>query len=218
MTRRTRIKFCGNTRVEDMQLAASLGVDFLGVVLVPGSPRAVTPLQAETLRQKLRAAGHATPLIALFQNADAAAVAEALAVFKADGLQWHGREPPAFCGAFGLPYFRAVPMGEPQDYAAWERDFASAQALLADSHTPVGGGGSGHGFRWADLPAVSARRLPLMLAGGLTPDTVAAAIRQVQPWAVDVSSGIEVAAKGVKDALKMRAFVAAVREADEAAD
>lgn len=218
MKHRTRIKFCGNTRVEDLWLAASLGVDFLGVVLVPGSARAVTPRQAENLRQALRAEGHATPVIALFQNADAAAVAAALEVFKADGLQWHGRETASFCGRFGLPYFKAVPMGEPQDYAVWERDFADAQALLADSHTQAGGGGSGHAFRWSDLPAPEARRLPLMLAGGLQPDTVAAAIRQVRPWAVDVSSGIEAGPKGVKDALKMRAFVAAVREADEAAD
>ena len=102
---------------------------------------------------------------------------------------------------------KAVPMGEPQIYADWERDFAGAMALLADSHTRLGGGGSGHRFEWSQLPPPSSRQRPLMLAGGLTPETVGDAIRNVRPWAVDVSSGIESGTKGVKDHRKMRAFV-----------
>ena len=209
---RTRIKFCGMTRAEDAQLAAVLGVDYAGFVLVPGSPRAVSPEAAQAIAQALPAS---IKTVALLQNADRAAVAAALRQFSPALLQFHGRESAAFCASFGLPWFKAVPMGEPQDYAAWERDYAASAALLADSHTSAGGGGSGHGFVWTQLPQAAARHLPLLLAGGLTAETVSEAICTVRPWGVDVSSGIEGSTKGIKDHRKMRAFVAAVRLADE---
>ena len=210
---RTHIKFCGNTRAEDVAFAAELGVDFVGFVLVPGSARGIAAAQAQSLASALPAT---VSSVALFQNASADEVSAALQVFGADRLQFHGRESAAFCAAFGRPWIKAVPMGEPQCWADWERDYANAFALLADSHTTAGGGGSGHRFEWAQLPAPSARRRPLLLAGGLTPETVGDAIRAVRPWGVDVSSGIESGTKGVKDHRRMRAFVAAVRAADEA--
>ena len=209
----TRIKFCGMTRAEDAQFAAKLGVDFVGFVCVPGSARALRPQVAQGIVETLPAT---IKTVALFQNAEAAVVQEYLRHFQPAWLQFHGHESAAFCAGFGLPWIKAVPMGEPQVYADWERDFAAAAALLADSHTTAGGGGSGHSFTWAQLPLPAARRLPLMLAGGLTPETVGTAIHSVRPWAVDVSSGTESGTKGIKDHRKMRAFVEAVRAADEA--
>lgn len=208
---RTRIKFCGMTRAEDAQLAAELGVDFVGFVLVPGSARAVSPQAAQAIARTLPPS---IKTVALLQNAEAAAIAATLPQFSPSLLQFHGNESAAFCAGFGLPWLKAVPMGEPQDYAAWERDYVAASALLADSHTAAGGGGSGHRFAWGQLPPPAVRRLPLLLAGGLTAETVSDAIRTVRPWGVDVSSGIEGATKGVKDHRKMRAFVEAIRLAD----
>lgn len=210
---RTRIKFCGNTRAEDLALAAELGVDFIGFVLVPGSARALRPESAAALAAALPS-GVAS--VALFQNASADEIAQALAAFQPTLLQFHGREDAAHCAGFGRPWIKAVPMGEAVDYAAIEGEHAGAFALLADSHTTMNGGGSGHAFEWRRLPAPTDRRLPLLLAGGLTPETVGAAIRELRPWGVDVSSGIEAGTKGVKDHRRMRAFVAAVRAADEA--
>lgn len=210
---RTRIKFCGMTCAEDALLAAELGVDFVGFISVPGSARCISAEAAQTIAALLPAS---IKTVALFQNATAVDIEQRLRQFRPALLQFHGRESPDFCARFGLPWVKALPMGEPQVYAKWERDFAQATLLLADSHTAEGGGGSGHRFEWGQLPASALRRLPLMLAGGLTPETVGEAIRQVRPWGVDVSSGIEGATKGIKDHRKMRAFVEAVRAADEA--
>lgn len=206
---RTRIKFCGITRLEDALLAAELGVDYLGLVQVPGTPRWRDLPTAAALRRQLPAGPQ---VVVLVQNPAAETLRDIRERMQPDLIQFHGAESPAFVRGCGLPYLRAVPMGEPQDWSGWERDYPDAVALLADSHGSSGGGGSGHAFAWSALPAE--RRLPLMLAGGLRPDTVGEAIRSVRPWAVDVSSGIEGDAKGVKDARKMRAFVAAVRAAD----
>lgn len=219
MRHRTRIKFCGNTRAEDVRLAAELGVDYIGFVQVPASPRRASPEAVQAMLAVLQEREHAPQSVALFQNSEAQQVAVLLQQYSPSLLQFHGREPADFCAQFGLPWIKAVPMGQPQHYPDWERDFAGAHALLADSHTESGGGGSGHGFAWQQLPSPADRRLPLLLAGGLTPETVGEAIRQVRPWGVDVSSGIESGApgtKGIKDHRKMRAFVEAVRAADEA--
>lgn len=213
---RTRIKFCGNTRLEDVLFAAELGVDCVGFVLVPGSPRAVSAGVAQRIASAMRGRATAPQTVALFQNAGAAEIARQLQQFNPALLQFHGREPAGFCAGFGLPWFKAVPMGEPQVYAEWEREHAAAAALVADSHTSSGGGGSGHVFAWQQLPPPAKRHLPLLLAGGLTAETVGEAIRSVRPWGVDVSSGIESGTKGIKDHRKMRAFVEAVRAADEA--
>jgi phosphoribosylanthranilate isomerase len=207
---KTRIKFCGITRLEDALLAAELGVDLIGFVLVPGSPRQLSLEAAVEIRRALPAGPLA---VALLQNPEAELIAAVRAQLAPDLLQFHGNEPATLVRSSGLPYIRAVPMGEPQRWADWERDYPDAWALLADSHGRQGGGGTGTGFAWSALPVPDQRQRPLILAGGLRPETVAEAVRQVRPWGVDVSSGIE-AAKGIKDALKMRAFVAAVRAAD----
>lgn len=211
---RTHIKFCGITRLEDALLAAELGVDVVGFVLVPGSPRRIALADARTIRLALPPGLLTAGLV---QNADAALLEAVRNELAPDLIQFHGNEPPELVRACGRPYIRAVPMGEPQCWADWERDYPEAWALLADSHSRLGGGGSGAAFQWSALPPPQQRQRPLMLAGGLRPETVGEAVRQVRPWAVDVSSGIE-AAKGIKDALKMRAFVAAVRAADAQMD
>ncbi|MDP3857341.1 MAG: phosphoribosylanthranilate isomerase [Stagnimonas sp.] len=211
----TRIKFCGITRLEDALLAAELGVDLVGFVLVPGTPRYRGLAAAVELRRQLPPG---LKTAALVQDASPAEVAAIQSQLQPDLLQFHGRESPEAVRACGQPYIRAVPMGSSQDWVAWERDYPDAWALLADSHTDQGGGGTGTAFRWSALPPRDQRRLPLMLAGGLKPETVEQAVLTVRPWGVDVSSGIESGAKGIKDALKMRAFVAAVRAADAQLD
>jgi phosphoribosylanthranilate isomerase len=205
---RTRIKFCGLTRLEDALEAARLGVDALGFVLVPGSPRAITAEQAREL------AGALPPwisVVALFHNAPTEFVRHALQVLRPQLAQFHGEESAADCAQYGWPYLKAVAMrAAAPDPAEAARRYAGAQALLLDGHAPGGMGGTGERFDW-DTVAACAK--PLILAGGLHAGNVGAAIRRVRPYAVDVSSGIE-SAPGIKDSGKMAAFVAAVRSAD----
>lgn len=210
---KTLIKFCGITRAEDALAAVELGVDFLGFIFVPGSPRCVQPAAAAAIASQLPPG---VKTVALFQNPSREWLAAVLAEFAPSLVQFHGNEPAEFCALAARPYSKAVPMGEGVEaWPAYEAAFPHAEFLLADSHSTQGGGGSGHAFQWADLPAPAQRRKLLMLAGGLTAQNLGAAIAATRPWAVDVSSGIE-QTKGVKDALKMRAFVEAVRAADAA--
>jgi phosphoribosylanthranilate isomerase len=205
---RTRIKFCGFTRAEDLDGALRLGVDAVGLVLDPRSKRAVTPEQARALRAQVPAF---VQCVALFRDADAPGVAEAVAQIEPDLLQFHGGEPPEFCRRFGRPYIKAVPMASAPDLLAWCERYADARGLLLDSHAPGALGGTGEAFDWSLAP----RHLPRfwILAGGLHPENVADAVRMARPDAVDVSSGIE-SSPGIKDPAKMRAFVEAVRRAD----
>ena len=206
-SQRTRIKFCGITSAQDAEQAIALGVDALGFVLVPQSPRAIAAADAAKIRAGL------PPFIstvALFRNVGAATVRAAIKILQPDILQFHGDEDVMFCEQFGLPYFKAVAMAKPQDLSALATKFASAKALLLDSHGPQGMGGTGQTFDWTMVKAVNK---PLILAGGLKPENVAEGIRQVRPYAVDVSSGIE-SAPGIKNFEKMRDFVQAVRLAD----
>jgi phosphoribosylanthranilate isomerase len=203
----TRIKFCGLRRAADVRQAALLGVDAIGFVLVPRSRRYLSPEQAARLRATLPPFVAA---VALFQDAAAAQVQQAIDVLRPDLLQFHGAEDAAFCASFGLPYLKAVAMGARQSLPTAARRYRDAAGLLLDSHAPGEMGGSGKTFQWARFPAL---RVPVVLAGGLTPKNVGAAIRAVRPYAVDVSSGIETA-PGIKDWAKMRDFVAAVRKAD----
>jgi phosphoribosylanthranilate isomerase len=200
-----RIKFCGFTRAEDAALAATLGVDAIGVVHVPGSKRHV-PLEA---MPALRAAvPEHIDLVALFVNPDADTVQAVITALQPSILQFHGDEPDAFCAGFGLPFIKAMAMGEGAgDIGQRQRDYPSARALVLDGHAPGALGGQGERFAWSNLPALDK---PVYLAGGLDAGNVAEAIAVVKPYAVDVSSGIELA-PGQKDAKKMREFVRSVR-------
>lgn len=204
---RTRIKFCGMTRPADAEAAVELGVDALGFVLVPQSKRAITPEKAALIRRKLPAF---VSVVALVMDADADSIQRAIDALQPDLIQFHGSEPPDFCSSFGLPYIKAVAMGgKHAALGTLARRYARASALLLDSHAS-GMGGTGKTFDWSVVGACSKQ---IVLAGGLRPDNVAPAIHQLRPYAVDVSSGIELK-PGQKDLPKMRAFVEAVRRAD----
>jgi phosphoribosylanthranilate isomerase len=205
---RTRIKICGITRPDDGVTAARIGVDAIGLVFYPPSPRFVNP---DAARQIVAALPPFVTVVGLFMNAEPAAVRAILAQIPLHLLQFHGDEEPDGCAAFNLPYIKAVPMGANADIRDYEQRFATAAGLLLDSHGGDQPGGSGQGFDWGRIPAE--RNKPLILAGGLHPGNVTAAIRQVQPYAVDVSSGVE-SAKGIKDAELMRAFLRGANEGD----
>lgn len=205
---RTRIKFCGITRLQDAVQAAQLGVDALGFVLVPQSPRVIAAADAVKIRSNLPPFVSA---VALFRNAGASAVRAAIKILQPDLVQFHGDEEAAFCEQFGLPYMKAVAMAKPQDLNTIAARHRSARALLLDSHSPQGMGGSGQVFDWKLVQAVDK---PVMLAGGLHAENVGAGIAALRPYAVDVSSGIE-SAPGIKNFEKMRDFVQAVRLADQ---
>jgi phosphoribosylanthranilate isomerase len=199
-----RIKVCGLTRVEDVQAAVAAGVDAIGLVFYPESPRHVTIAQAVTLCREIPPF---VTIVGLFVNASRAEVHRVVESVPLNLLQFHGDETVGQCEGFGLPYLRAARVRPGVDLLEFASQFPSARALLLDTWTPAYGG-SGESFDWSLVPASCP--LPVILSGGLTPDNVAEAIRQVRPVAVDVSSGVE-SAKGIKDAAKIRAFVSAVR-------
>jgi len=205
---RTRIKICGFTRIEDVSNAVALGVDALGFVFVESSPRCVKIDQVKELIQ------HLPPFVqtvGLFMSQTEQEIREVLHEIPLNLLQFHGDETPEFCEQFKMPYIKAIPMGggvDPLDYAA---QHAESIGFLLDSHALGESGGSGDIFDWKNIPQGFDR--PLILAGGLNIDNVCEAVRQVRPYAVDVSSGVEVA-KGIKDQEKMAAFVRGVREGD----
>ena len=210
-TPRTRVKICGITRPEDGVAAAQLGADAIGLVFYPPSPRFV---DVETARRIVAALPPFVTVVGLFMNAEPVAVQRVIDRVPLHLLQFHGDEDPDYCASFGLPYLKAVPMGAHADVLDYERRFATTAGLLLDSHGGDQMGGSGQGFDWTRIPAE--RRKPLILAGGLHPDSVAEAIRQVRPYAVDVSSGVE-SAKGIKDAELMRAFLRGVYDRESPA-
>jgi len=204
---RTRVKICGITRAEDLRAAAEAGADAIGLNFYPPSPRCLTVERARALREALPPYVSA---VAVFVNAPEAEVRRVLDEVRPDALQFHGEETPAFCDAFGVPYVKACRVRTEVDLLEYWRPFSDACGWLADAWVE-GYGGAGTGFDWSLVPAVRAK--PLVLSGGLNPENVGEAIRRVKPWGVDVSSGVE-SAKGAKDAEKIAAFVAEVRNAD----
>ena len=205
---RTRVKICGLTRAADVIAAAEAGADALGFVCYERSPRYVAPEALAALAGQLPPL--ATPVL-LFVNAAPAVIERALAAVPDALLQFHGDETEADCTRWGRPYLRAVRMDAGVDLLDCFARFRSARGLLADAPS-AGFGGSGQRFDWGCLP----RRRPgaLVLAGGLDARCVGEAIARVRPEAVDVSSGVE-SAPGLKDAGRIREFIAAVRAADD---
>jgi len=207
-TPRTRVKICGITRMEDALAAAQAGADALGFVFYAKSPRAVTP---EAAREMALALPPFVSRVGLFVDAAPETVAAVLEVVALDLLQFHGDECPADCASFGRPYLKAVPMAEGLDPLAYMDTYPHAAGFLLDSHGNGKTGGTGQTFDWERIPRDL--RHCLVLAGGLNPDNVAEAVRQVRPWAVDVSSGVE-ARPGIKDPARMQAFVNEVKRVD----
>lgn len=213
---RTRIKICGLTRVQDLDAAVAAGADAIGFVFYPPSRRCLTLAQAAALRARVPAFVGAT---ALFVNPDARTVHQVIEAVRPDLLQFHGEEPPDFCGSFGMRYVKAFRVGAPGQGSVAELaracvSHAQAAGWLFDSYS-AGYGGSGSGFdaalladvpRGTDAPA-------LILSGGLKAETVGEKISALAPFAVDVSSGVE-SAPGIKDPAGIQAFVQAVRAAD----
>lgn len=203
----TRIKICGITRPEDALAAAQLGADAIGLVFYPKSPRAVDAVRAARIRDVL------PPFVlpvALFVNPTEDEVEAVLRLIPEVLLQFHGSESPSLCQGFGRPYLKALPMGQGGNPLGEAARHPRACGFLLDSHDVGGVGGTGQAFDWSTIPALDR---PLVLAGGLRPENVGQAVRQVRPWAVDVSSGVE-RAPGIKDPARMAAFINEVRHAD----
>ena len=204
----TRVKVCGITRVEDGLAAARVGVDAVGFVFYPGSPRYVASERARDIAAKLPPF---VSTVGLFVDADAATVAATLRAIRLDYLQFHGAESPEFCAQFDVPFLKAVRVKPGVDLLQYAITFSAAKALLLDAFVAGMHGGTGQGFDWQLIP--SNMPTPVILSGGLAPGNIAQAVRTVRPWAVDVSSGVE-AAKGIKDANKIEQFMRGVRNAD----
>ncbi len=209
----TRVKICGITRVEDALAAAHSGADAIGLVFYERSPRHVSITQAAQLVAVLPPF---VSVVGLFVNTEAAFVREVLAGVPLDMLQFHGDESPEFCAQFARPYVKAIRVKAAVDLLQCAARFHTAKGLLLDAHVEGIAGGTGATFDWALIP----HRLPLpvILSGGLDAENVAAAIKQVRPYAVDVSSGVELggmeASKGIKDAAKIAAFIDEVKRID----
>ncbi|MFE8069746.1 phosphoribosylanthranilate isomerase [Marinobacteraceae bacterium S3BR75-40.1] len=205
----TRIKICGITKPEDGAFAARAGAEAVGVVFYPPSPRAVTLEQARAVSDALPPF---TSLVALFVNPSVAEVEQALKTLPISLLQFHGDESPAFCEQFDRPYMKAVRVRGPDTVTSAFDHYDGANGLLLDAYVKDQYGGTGQPFNWDWIPRE--RPLPVVLAGGLTSDNVAGAVRAVRPWAVDVSGGVE-ASKGIKDPDKIRQFINEVRSVVE---
>lgn len=204
---RVRSKICGITRVEDALAAVEAGADAIGLVFYAKSPRAVSVEQAAEIVQALPPF---VTSVGLFVNMPREQLLALLQQVPLDLLQFHGDESPAECEGYARPYIKALRVRPGEDVAAAMAPYAGARGILLDTFVEGVPGGTGAAFDWSLVPQGVAR--PIILAGGLEAHNVAAAIRQVRPYAVDVSGGVE-ASKGIKDAGKIRAFVKSVRDA-----
>ncbi len=211
-TQRTRVKMCGITRLEDAHAAIAAGADALGFVFYPASKRFITAGDAATIARQLPPF---VQTVALFCNASLPEIQTILDLFTPDLLQFHGDENADFCELFNRPYLKAVAMEHANEltWQQYERDFPKAHGLLADAHGGDKTGGSGEVFDWCQLPPRSERHKPLILAGGISLDNVAQAIEKLIPFAIDVSSSIEIS-PGCKSYEKMAALMHAIRIAD----
>lgn len=204
---RTRVKICGVTRKEDALAAVAAGADAIGLVFCRTSARAVDAAAAQAIVRDLPPFVH---VVGLFVDAEALEIRAVLESVRIDVLQFHGGERPEQC-RHGKPYIKAVAMREGVDVLGEQRRYQDACALLLDTYVAGRSGGTGQSFDWSRIPALAK---PLVLAGGLTPGNVAAAVQQVHPYAVDVSGGVE-QRKGIKDPEQIREFIQEVRKADE---
>ncbi len=209
MARRTRVKICGITRLQDAHEAQALGADSLGFVFVPASKRYIAPEEAAVIVKTL------SPFITsvgLFLNAEASQVRHVLSLMPSLMPQFHGQESADFCDQFERPYLKAIGVGGGMPDNAELAEFRHCAGFLFDSNVPGELGGTGHAFDWSKL--VRNNETPLILAGGINVQNIERAIKQVAPHAVDVSSGVELS-KGIKDPDAMKQFMVAVSKADE---
>lgn len=203
---RTRVKICGITRPADGLAAAMAGADAIGLVFYDRSPRAVTISQAQSIAAALPPF---VTKVGLFVNADEVKVKAVLAKVPLDLLQFHGDEDPRFCASFDKPYLKALRMKPGLALEDGLAAYGSAQGILLDAWHEQHYGGTGLAFDWTRTNELKGNAR-LVLAGGLHPGNVAAAIRQVRPWAVDVSSGVE-SAPGIKSEKLVQQFISEVQ-------
>lgn len=224
MSGQTRIKVCGITRRQDAEAALVAGADALGFLFYPGSPRYITPAAAAAIATDLPPF---LTLVGLFVNASHADIMQTLALGFLNSVQLHGDESPAYCqhlrdqtggGVRNPAILKAIRVATAQDLHGL--DHWPVQAILLDAKVESQYGGTGQSFDWSLLHSwphlfpTKTTPLPMILAGGLTPDTVGTAVRQVRPYAVDVSSGVEIS-PGIKCADKINKFIQQVRQADQ---
>ena len=205
---RTRVKICGITRREDAVAAVEAGADAIGLVFYPDSPRYVDPDAAADVIAGL---APLVSVVGLFVDPDRSTVEKALQTLPLDLLQFHGDESPDWCAGFGKPWMKAIRVGPETDVPATMERYSAASAVLLDAWKPGVPGGTGERFDWQRAPR--GPRLPMFLAGGLTPANVGEAIAAVRPFAVDVSGGVE-QAPGLKSRSLIEEFIAAVQAAD----
>ena len=207
---RTRVKICGITRVDDAISAVNAGADAIGLVFYAPSPRCVSIAQAKAI---VAAIPPFVSVVGLFVNATTAEIQSVLLQVRLDIIQFHGDETPQHCeqacAQINLPYYKAIRVKPDTNLLQYAIDFKAAKALLLDTYSEQAYGGTGHVFDWNLIPKNLTK--PIILAGGLVPDNVTDAIKKVQPYAVDVSGGVE-SSKGIKDAAKIAAFMQAVKE------
>ncbi|MDH5328231.1 MAG: phosphoribosylanthranilate isomerase [Gammaproteobacteria bacterium] len=201
---RTRVKICGITRPDDGLNAAMLGADAIGLVFYEKSPRAV---DVRIAKEIIAVLPPFVTVVGLFVDPTPQEMAAVLHRVPLDILQFHGNEEPGECSCYNKPYIKAIPMRDGVDLEAQCKRYAGARGLLLDSYDPNLAGGTGKTFNWSLIPKKLNK--PIILAGGLTPDNVWKLISSVRPFAVDVSSGVEVA-KGIKDPDTMAAFIRGV--------
>lgn len=207
--RRTRLKICGITRPQDAMAVVQAGADAIGLVFYAPSPRAVDIAMAQAV---VAAVPAFVTVTALFVNPSADEVQKVLDSVRIDLIQFHGDEEDDFCSQFNRPYIKAIRVRQASDVVASCLRFPGALAVLLDSYKPGVPGGTGETFDWSLVPDELTK--PIILAGGLTIANVASAIRQVRPFAVDVSGGVE-ADKGIKDPGKITAFADEVYRVDQ---
>ena len=201
---RTRVKICGITRPGDAATAVAAGADAIGLVFYEPSPRHVRPAIASEIARQV---APFVSIVGLFVNTAPATVQATIEQVPLSLLQFHGQESNADCRQFGMPFIKSVAMRGDTDLEAVSRAYPDAAGLLLDAWQPRTHGGGGVAFDWQYIRGHVP--VPLILAGGLSADNVATAIRQVAPYAVDVSSGVE-SSKGIKSADRIDAFIKGV--------
>lgn len=202
------MKICGITRVEDALAAAAQGADAIGLVFYRPSPRCVS---IELARDIVAETPPFVTTVAVFVNPPSEEVERVIAECGVSLLQFHGDESPEFCAGFARPYIKAARIRPELDLIKYLSPHIAARAWMLDAFHGDLWGGTGGVFDWSMVPGRMAR--PIILSGGLTAANVAAAIRRVKPYAVDVSTGVETS-KRIKDAGKIAAFIGAVKHED----
>ena len=201
---RTRAKICGITRLEDALVAVEHGADAIGLVFYKPSPRYVSIEQAATISAALPPF---VSVVALFVDPTQAEVNAVLSRVRIDVLQFHGEESEVECAQYSLPYLKVIRVKTDTNLIQYAQAYSTAKALLLDTYSEHAVGGTGQVFDWSLIP--NNLPVPIILAGGLTPENVNEAVKQVKPYAVDVSGGVETS-KGIKNSVKIAAFMAAI--------